>query len=86
MGDGDFWHIFIQRASKLIKTPLNQASEDVLNSLLFKETLTYCNNAKYNPGLANRYRLCIQSNGFKFESFKDTERLMLCGSVNKTHP
>jgi hypothetical protein len=40
MGDGDFWHIFIQRANKLIKTPLNQASEDVLNSLLFKETLT----------------------------------------------
>jgi hypothetical protein len=46
MDDGDFWHIFIQRANKLIKTPLNQASEDFLNSLLFKETLTLCNHAK----------------------------------------
>jgi len=86
MGDGDFWHIFIQRANKLIKTPLNQTNEDVLNSLLFKETLTFCNTSKYKPGLLDRYRLCVLSNGFTFNSFKDIARLMLSGSVNKTHP
>lgn len=86
MDDGDFWHIFIQRANKLIKTPLNQASEDFLNSLLFKETLTLCNHAKQNPGLTDRYRLYIKSSGFVFDSFKNTEQLIMCGSVNKTHP
>jgi len=78
--------MFIRKSKSLQGRPLSDYREDVLNEVLYNESIGFSHLAQKDSDLKDRLRLSLQSNGFHYPSFKETPKLLLCGSVNKSNP